>query len=62
MVVLIVVPLKETLAPGSGIFDAAKFIRKRWSGLQRFELALGIRIVIANVWAIQRLRDTQIGH
>jgi hypothetical protein len=60
-----VVPLEEALAVGADVFDAAETLREVGMIFERFELCLGVRIVIGDVGpAVVRagaliLRDTK---
>ena len=55
-----VVPLEELLAVGARILDAAEALREVGSVFERFELRLGIRIVIGDVGPAVGLGDLQI--
>lgn len=55
-----VVPLEEALAVGAGVFDAAEPLGEIGTIFERFELGLGVRIVIGDVRPAVGLGDLQI--
>src|SRR5688572_12379849 len=60
MTMLGVVPAKEVLAMRTGVLDRPEARWKVGPVLQRFELRLGVRIVIRDVRTAVRLGDVQI--
>jgi hypothetical protein len=60
MAVCAVVPLEELLAVGTRILDATEAFGELGAVLERFELSLGVRIVIADMRAAVGLGDLQI--
>ena len=59
--VLVVIPAYKLAHPLSGLVQAPKASREIWSILRRFELRLGIGIVIRHVRAAVGLGHAQIG-
>ena len=55
-----VVPLEEVLAVGARILDAAETLREVRTIFERFELRLGVRVVIGDVRPAVSLGDLQI--
>lgn len=61
MVVLLVVPGKESLTESTGFLDTAEALGELGAILEGLELRLGKRVVIAGMWPAVRLGDPQIG-
>ena len=56
-----VVPVKELLAEGAGILQAAEAVREIRTVLERAELAFRIRVVIGNIGAAMCFSNSKIG-
>jgi len=59
---LLVVPLKELLAKGAAVLDAAEAIRELRAVLHGAELAFRIRVVVGNIRPAVGLGNAQVGH
>lgn len=61
MIVLVVVPQKERLGPGSRIGEGAKALREIRPILEGLEVGLGIGVIIRRIGTGMGLGHTQIG-
>src|SRR6266702_4474480 len=61
VVMLVVVPVEEPDAEGARVLDAAEPVRELGPVLQRLELRLRVRVVVAHVRPRMSLGDSQIG-
>jgi len=62
MAVLVVVPVKEVLAEGAAVLDAAEAVRELRPYFRVRKLAFRVWVVVGDIRPAMALGDAQVGH